>query len=62
LLLEIGALSTIGLAVYAKLKDLENVAPDKPREQVRVIVELELRQILCVLFEFVVRNSNEESA
>ena len=42
-MLEIGALNMLGQSLYAKLRDLEQIAPEKPREDVRLIVELELR-------------------
>jgi len=59
--MKLGALNIFGLCIYAKLLDLETIAPDQPREHLRLYVELELRQILTILFEFLIQNNSEES-
>lgn len=48
----LGALSTLGQAVYSKLKELELLQQDLKRDAAVLATEMELRVVLNLLFEF----------
>ena len=54
-----GALSAIGLALYAKLLDLESPAQTEDTPQKRIRTELNLRQVLNLLFEMLMCNAED---
>lgn len=60
-MLEIGALNVVGQTTYSKLLDLENIGLNQPRASERIKVELELREVLNILFEFVINNNQNEA-